>query len=311
MNKFIYFIGLWTIFAISCSESLEDTYSDYAGNGKIRYLGKCSNVEVTPGWERLEVRWQNSVDQVIDKIKVKWSANNIVDSLMLDQGTEFCNITGLEDATYRVDVCAVDKNGNTSLVEANYGRPYTEDHEVVRTFTRAITKCYRVKDNLVFFMDSWNENILEINMAYTDILGNEQILPLTEEIFQGTVQEGNLMADKGFVILRDVNTDEPITITRRGKLQDCPDIITFEPITVDGAKIFTSDFKLAIQTRYGYTDQTESQKAEFEQFINTVEELEFDYNMTTFEDVLYCPNLKKLCLGKTVTCIQPTVRRLP
>lgn len=309
MNRSLYLISLWCVFlfCVACNESLEDTYGDYAGNGKIRYLGKCSNSEVTPGWERLEVRWENSVDQVIDKIKVKWSANDVVDSVMLDRGTDFCNITGLGDATYRIDICSVDKNGNTSLVETNYGRPYTENHEVVRTFTRAIIKCYRVKDNLVFFMDSWNENILEINMTYTDIQGQEQTLPLTEEIFQGTVQKGNLTADQGFVVLKGVKTDQPITITRKGKVQDCPDTIPFDPITLDNAKVFTSDFKLAIQSRYGYTDQTESQKVEFEQFIGTVEELEFDYDMTTFEDVLYCPNLKKIVFGKN-RYLHPTYR---
>lgn len=309
MNRSLYLISLWCVFlfCVACNESLEDTYSDYAGNGKIRYLGKCSNIEVIPGWKRLEVKWQNSVDHVIDKIKIKWSANDMIDSLLLENTVNSYNITELEDLSYRIDICAVDKNGNTSLVETAYGRPYTENHEVVRTFTRAITKYYRVKDNLVFFMDSWNENILEINLSYTDIHDQKQILPLNKDVFQGIIQQENLIADNGFVILKGVNTAQPITITRQGKVTDCPDIITFDPITLDDAKVFTSDFKLAIQSRYGYTEQTESQKVEFEKFIETVEELEFDYDMTTFEDVLYCPNLKKIIFGKN-RYLHPTYR---
>ncbi len=32
---------------VSC-ESLEDTYKDYAGDGPIRYLGKCMDLTVQP-----------------------------------------------------------------------------------------------------------------------------------------------------------------------------------------------------------------------------------------------------------------------
>ena len=53
-----------------CSESLEDTYSDFAGDGKIRYVAKCSDLDITAGWERLIVTWVNGTDATIDKIKV-------------------------------------------------------------------------------------------------------------------------------------------------------------------------------------------------------------------------------------------------
>ena len=40
----------------SC-ESLEDTYSDYAEGGALRYLGKCRDLKIEPGWKRLIVSW--------------------------------------------------------------------------------------------------------------------------------------------------------------------------------------------------------------------------------------------------------------
>ena len=56
MKKLYYIIGLLTaLFVVSCSESLEETYDEFAGDGMIRYLGKCADVEVNPGWERLQV----------------------------------------------------------------------------------------------------------------------------------------------------------------------------------------------------------------------------------------------------------------
>ena len=62
---------------VSC-ESLEDTYKDYAGDGPIRYLGKCMDLTVQPGWNRLIVSWTNSADPVIDKIKVTWSKDGVI-----------------------------------------------------------------------------------------------------------------------------------------------------------------------------------------------------------------------------------------
>ena len=82
MKKYIgLLIGILTI--VSC-ESLEDTYKDYAGNGPIRYLGKCTDLTVRPGWNRLIVNWKNSPDPVIDKIKITWSKDGIVKEQLLN-----------------------------------------------------------------------------------------------------------------------------------------------------------------------------------------------------------------------------------
>ena len=61
MRKRKYIINLFAVAAllVGCGESLEDTYSDYAGDGKIRYVAKCTEVHATPGWERLLVEWIN------------------------------------------------------------------------------------------------------------------------------------------------------------------------------------------------------------------------------------------------------------
>ena len=76
MKKYI--ILLLTVLSMVSCESLEDTYKDFAGDGPIRYLGKCSELTVQPGWNRLIVNWTNSADPVIDKIKITWSKDGIV-----------------------------------------------------------------------------------------------------------------------------------------------------------------------------------------------------------------------------------------
>ncbi|WP_294140144.1 DUF4998 domain-containing protein [uncultured Sanguibacteroides sp.] len=289
MKRINYLVVLLTsiVLSASCGESLEDTYSDYAGNGKIRYPAKCSGLEVTVGWKRLELKWNNGIDAVTDKIKVSWSASDVQHDSLLDRSATSCDLRDLKDGTYRLDVRAVDKNGNESLVITDYARPYTEDHEAVRTFTRAITKFYKVKNNLIFFMDQWNDNIVDIKLNYTDTRGKKQPYPLTEEKF-----------NEGFIVLKDVDTRQPITIDRLGKLEGCPDIIRFEPVLLGNERTFSSDFKSAIRQRYGYNDQNAAEETAFRHFIDTVRTLEFDYDATTFEDVLYCPRLERLLLGK-------------
>ena len=57
-KKYIGILLCMLTFVIACdNESLEDTYKEYAGKGEIRYLGKCNNLLVTPGWKRIIITW--------------------------------------------------------------------------------------------------------------------------------------------------------------------------------------------------------------------------------------------------------------
>ena len=289
MKRYIINLLVLTALLGSCSESLQDTYSDYTGNGKIRYVGKCTELDVTPGWRRLSLQWKNSTDATVEKIKVAWSSDEVKGDTLLDAQVTSFELRDLEDGTYRFDICAIDKNKNESLALTNYGRPYTENHESVRTFTNVITKYYRVGSNLVFFMDQWNDNIIKVDLKYKDLQGEEVVRPLKEEDFT-----------ENFIMLQNVSTvtTDSIFIFREGKLEGCPDTIRFTPLALNNTKTFTSDFTSAIRKRYGFTDQIESEKLDFDRFIDTVRVLEFDYDVNSFEDVLYCPKLEKIVLGK-------------
>ena len=68
--------------------------------------------------------------------------------------------------------------------------------------------------------------------------------------------------------------------------------IVFNSLPLDvHQRVFNSDFVREIQTHY-FIDELD------ENFINTVEVLEFDYDLSTLEDLFYFPNLKKVVLGK-------------
>ena len=64
MRKNLLYIILPALFVglFSACESLEDTYSDYTGDGPIRYLSKAYYLEGTPGWEEVVLNWENKID---------------------------------------------------------------------------------------------------------------------------------------------------------------------------------------------------------------------------------------------------------
>ena len=291
MRKRKYIINLFAAAAllVGCGESLEDTYSDYAGDGKIRYVAKCTEVHATPGWERLLVEWINGTDATVDKIKVIWSCEDLKDSVLLPSTAESYELTNLTNGTYRFDVSAIDFSGNESLVETTYGRPYTREHEIMLAFTRGVVKPYFLKNKLIFFSDQWNENIDEIKLQYKNTQGDIQYYTFDKET-----------SYSAFITIDDVsvNPTDTIYVLRKGRVEGCPDLIEFDPLALSHTKIFSSGFVNAIERRYGYSNKTKEQEVEFEKFVEEVTELEFDYDIETFEDVLYCPNLKKLVFAK-------------
>lgn len=62
----------------------------------------------------------------VDKIKVIWSCENLGDTIFLPSTAESYELKNLKNGTYRFDICAVDGEGNESLMETTYGRPLHE-----------------------------------------------------------------------------------------------------------------------------------------------------------------------------------------
>lgn len=262
-------------------ESLEDTYSDYTEGGALRYLGKCQDLTVEPGWKRLIVTWKNHVDPVIDKIKVSWALDGVVRDSLLDKGTTSCSITGLENGTYEISVCSMDKEGNTSLPVLGYMRPYTSEHENVMSFTRLVDKHFFVKDRLALVFGEWSENIETASLKY---YSNKELKSLS-------IDRDFIDEHPYFLLEEPVDSDSRVTVERTGYLQGCTDLIEFEPYELTRYRVYTPDFKKLMQTQYGLTEVTE-------QFVATLENLEVDYNITSLEDILNMPGLKTLSLGK-------------
>ena len=258
--KLRYLINLFiaSMSLIACNESLEDTYSDYAGDGRIRYVGKCSGLDATPGWYRLSLKWTNSIDATIDSIRVTWPASSdVIRDTLLNATDTTLILDNLQDGTYRIGLQAVDKRGEKSLEITTYARPYTKNHEIVKTFTQAVTKFYRVGNNLVFFTDKWNDDIVDLNLHCTD--REEKIYGLTKE-----------RMNEGFLTVENVDMEKPITISRVGRIMGTSDTIQFNTLTLENKRTLTSDFISAIQYRYGFSTATPTLESEFNHWIRFV-----------------------------------------
>lgn len=266
-------------FVMAGCESLEDTYADYAGVS--RYLGTCQNVSVTPGWKRLIVKWENHVDPMIENIKITWKLGDEVKDVILEKGTTEYSIPGLENEVYEISVYSMDKNGNLSLPVIVYERPYTSGHENVLSFPNLLDKYFFVGNRLAIIFTDWQSNVESASLHYY-VGGELKTQPLDEDF---------LATHKCWLIPDKIDLDAPVILKRSGYLAGCDDLIDFDSYELAHKTWFTTEFRQLCKKNYG--ESTLSEK-----FVNSVEELHYDYNVETFEDILNFPNLKKLVLGK-------------
>lgn len=269
----------------ACNESLEDTYKDYAGDGEIRYLGACTDLTASPGWERILVNWTNNVDPVIQKMKVTWKMDNGTDSILLDKGTTSYSIDklngkALEDGTYEITVYSVDDKGTCSLGRTVYARPYTNGHEEVQSFNRVVSKIYLIGNRLALSFLPWKEGMKSASVSYTRADGSAGQLTLTPEL-----------VSKGYYLVEDqVDSSKPVYVNRRSVLPGSIDEIDFEPYELVKTRTYNSELYEDLIRQYGYDEIPESWAA-------SVETLYLDRNYSSFDDLMNFPNLKKLVLG--------------
>lgn len=311
MKKLYYTLGLIaTLFAWGCNETLEETYDEYTEGGRIRYVGRCSDLVVNPGWERLQVIWKNNIDAGIERVKITWQSENeetpfvrYIDRSNVADEEDLMDTIYLEnlvDATYTVRVSNVAADSSESLIEEKYGRPYTYDHEDLHTFTRGISVFSRMGDKLAIVLDQDNENVKELQLCYYDLQGNEHVWDIKAHM-DDTLSydmfgmfEVKLGRDYMFLLPEEedasIDFNRPLTLKRKGVLAGCIDEIDFPDEELNlNEKLWSTEFSQLMTEIYG---------TGWESMVDQVETLEMDYDMLSMQDLMYFPNLKKVVLGK-------------
>lgn len=303
MKKWIYIAWSLALIGMVSCESLEETYDEYAGDGMIRYVGKCPPPEISRGWYRLKVKWQGNMDAAIHKVKLTYQGENETEPTVLwiepqdildnESLMDSIYLENLENSVYTITLSNVTADSMESIAETAYERPYTLEHEDLRSFTRGIVNFYVLGDRLALFLDEANENIIKMDLSYWDKSGTHHLWDMKEAMETSYIYPFLMEKIYDYVILLEEEIDftQPITVLRKGLLEGCIDTISFNPDTLSlDEEVWSSGFSRYLTQRFGenYT------RADIE----SVEEVELDYDMTTFRDLLYFPNLKKVVLGK-------------
>ncbi len=304
------------LFAVGC-EDLEDTYDEYAGDGMIRYLGKCSNVDVQPGWERLRVVWKNNLDATVKRVKITWQSEKesqpfvrFIERQDVGEGEDLMDtiyLENLQDAIYTVKVSNLSADSTESIVEERYGRPYTLEHEDLRTFTRGIVNFYVLGDKLAVVVDEDNENLKEMELHYWGTDQQSHVWNIKEHMTDSIYDiNGDRCLMRNYMFLlpgegenHGIDFNKPLVVKREGKLTGCIDEINFKDEDLDlQEKVWSPSFILWLTKTYGPNWESE---------INSIKEVKLDYDMSTFQDLLYFPKLEKVVLGNNRYMDQETI----
>ena len=311
-SKLYYMVWMLAAFiAVSC-EDMEDTYDEFSGDGAIRYLGKCMDVEVAPGWERLRLSWKNNLDVAVKRTKITWQAEDdeqpsvrFIERDMVNPDTDLMDtiyLENLSDDIYTITVSNLSADSTESLVETVYARPYTSEHEDLRSFTRGITNFYRLGDKMAVVLDEANENLKEMLLVFTGTDGQEHVWDIKEHMTDSIplmpgMEEYGCVARESMQLLPEeeglgIDFTKPLTVKRKGRLLSCIDDITFsdEVLSLD-ERVLSVGFTQWLNKNYGPNWESMD-------LFNTLETIELDYDMSTFQDLFYFQNLKKVVLGK-------------
>jgi len=287
---------------LSGCESLEDTYSEYAGDGPIRYLSKCADLEASPKWEEVELTWTNKTDAGREAIKISWSDESMAKDTVIDRDAESCVIPGLGNSEYLFSVTAISYDEDNNIAETSmdadaYARPYSLEHEVLSTFTRVVIKQFKVGDsNLFLFFDNWKDNLSSVEIGYYKQNEDQETRVELTKVNTGTADDPEYWPNgQEYMLLRDVDFTKDVKVYRSGDLSalvGSPLEISFPEITLNlNVLAFNSDFASHVQDYLNVTELTANT-------IKDVEVLEFDQDISSLEDILYFPNLKEIYLGK-------------
>ena len=257
--KYTLILALLAGLVASCSESLEDTYSDYTGDGPEQYLTKIYDLQGKPRWMSVELTWNLKLDPGRTAILVEWTDDEKTDSVIIDRNSTSYLVEGLKNYEYELGVYAIEQTANGEITKRSIGdpvyiRPYTYASDELILFSRVVKKQFNVADKQLFVtFEEWTDNLISFKIGYY-----EKNNP-TEQFWEATPEDRIDNYPNGLpyaLIGTDVDFSQGVKVYRTGKIAVVGDmLLEMEPIDID-------------------------------------------YNQVSLVDVLHFPNLKELHLGR-------------
>lgn len=303
MKKLFNSILLLMALVMAGCESIEDTYKDYAGDGPIEYLNKIYDLKATAQWQAIKLSWNLKLDPGRTGIMVKWSNESYSDSTIIDKDASDFTVPLTDNSEYTLNVWAIrQENGvitKKSLGDPVYARPYTKESDEFALFTHVVTKQIKVADKKLFVLfDTWADDLYSFKIGYYEKGSSEQKFKEYTTNDKQAGSDGNMYpSGKPYAVIgENVDFGKPVTVVRKGDFSKLGIEGEFE---LDPLQLyfdlpnFNTDFAVYLRPQLGVSsgDITFSQ-------LSALSSLDVDYKQSSLEDVLNCPNLKTLYLGR-------------
>ena len=293
--KYVITLILFAGFTAGC-EKLEDTYSEYTGDGPEQYLSKIYDLQGSPQWLSVLLTWNLKLDPGRTAILVKWTDDEKTDSVILDKDSESYLVQGLKNYEYKFSVNAIEqKDGETikySIDDPVYVRPYSYESDELALFTRVVNKSFNVVNKQLFVtFDTWADNLISFKIGYYE-KNNEE-----EQFWEATPEDNvdNYPHGKPYALIgENIDFSRPINVYRTGKVAEIGDVVLdLNPIAMYfDVPSFESDFAAEVRNKFDLTGEIKWSD------IENVESLEIDYDQVSLTDILHFSRLKELHLGK-------------
>jgi len=292
ISKYAILLFLLAGVLVGC-EKLEDTYSDYSGDGPIHYLSKIYDLKGESRWESVYLTWILTPDPGRTAILVEWADDTAKNSMLIDKNSESCLVEGLSrDYEYEFSVSAVEeKDGQVfrcSLGDPVYVRPASFELGELALFTRVVTKAIKVADKQFFVtFEELPENLKSFEIGYFE-QGNA-----TEQRWTASITSGYPNGKPYALIGNKVDFSKEVTVYRKGEFASLDTILDMPQLKLQlNQPILESNFAIEFRKNQGIVGEIPIDK-----FDNT-EVLEIDYDQVSLVDILYFSKLKKVYLGK-------------
>lgn len=274
-------------------EDLEDTYSDYTGDGPVQYLTKIYDLQGEPKWLSVLLTWELKLDPGRTAILVEWTDDSTTYSQVIDKDARDFMITGLKNYEYACSVKAIEqKDGEVigkSIGDPVYVRPFTYASEELSLFSQVVRKAYQVAGKKLFVLfEPWADNLISFQVGYFE-KGN------ASEKFWTVEKVNNLPDGKVYAMIgENVDFTKPINVYRKGRIASIDNMeLELQPVPLYfETPMFDAAFAAEVRSRLDLIGEIKQSD------INDVEVLDIDYDQLSLVDVLHFPNLKELHLGR-------------
>lgn len=177
MNYKALLVALVSIFGLLTGcKKMDSTYEQYLEKGGIIYPGRPTNVVLSGGENRIQIRWMRGPDPSIVKARIFWNVMTDSIEVPVNAGMEqvSCTIGNLPEDSYSFTIVTYDKEGHRSVPLEVFGATYGDRYRS-RLLDRPVLAAQQKSSGEVFL--AWgiaddNLGALGTEIKYVNLRGD-------------------------------------------------------------------------------------------------------------------------------------------